>query len=124
MDKRLKALRKELNMTQQEFADKIGIARGNISSYEVGKNAISNAVISLICKTDFSKGKVNENWLRNGNGDMFIVPSTDEKLRQAFESLNSQNDSFKKQLITELLMMDEKGWDALNIFLHELRKKG
>ena len=28
MNERLKKLRKELDMTQQEFADKIGIARG------------------------------------------------------------------------------------------------
>ena len=50
MDERLKQLRKALNMTQQEFADGIGISRGNIASYEVGKNATSNAVIALICR--------------------------------------------------------------------------
>lgn len=37
MKDRLKKLRKTLDMTQQEFADKIGIARGNIGAYEVGK---------------------------------------------------------------------------------------
>ena len=52
MYKRLKKLRNELEMTQQEFADVLGTARGNISAYEVGKNAPSDAVISLICKTD------------------------------------------------------------------------
>lgn len=57
MNERLKKLRKELDMTQQEFADRIGISRGNIGAYEVGKNAISNAVISLICR-EFN---VNEN---------------------------------------------------------------
>lgn len=37
MYKRLKKLRNELEMTQQEFADVLGTARGNISAYEVGK---------------------------------------------------------------------------------------
>ena len=50
MNERLKKLRKELDMTQQEFANGIGISRGNIGAYEVGKNAPSDAVISLICK--------------------------------------------------------------------------
>ena len=36
---RIKKLRRELDLTQQEFADKIGISRGNIGAYEVGKNA-------------------------------------------------------------------------------------
>ena len=49
MNERLKELRKELKLTQQEFANKIGISRGNIGAYEVGKNKISDAVISLIC---------------------------------------------------------------------------
>lgn len=70
MNERIKALRKELKLTQQEFADKLKISRGNIGAYEVGKNAPSDAVISLICKTF----RVNEDWLRNGgdNEKMFI----------------------------------------------------
>lgn len=70
MNERIKALRKELKLTQQEFADKLKISRGNIGAYEVGKNAPSDAVISLICKTF----RVNEDWLRNGGDSdkMFI----------------------------------------------------
>ena len=60
MNERLKKLRKALQMTQQEFANNIGIARGNIAAYEVAKNSPSDAVISLIC----TKFGVNEEWLR------------------------------------------------------------
>lgn len=68
MHERLKLLRKQLRLTQQEFADKLGISRGNIAAYEVAKNAPSDAVILLICRYF----NVNEEWLRNGVGDMFI----------------------------------------------------
>lgn len=74
MNVRLKKIRKVLDLTQQEFADRIGIARGNIGAYEVGKNAPSDAVISLICR-EFN---VNEEWLRNGTGDMFVPEAIDE----------------------------------------------
>lgn len=67
MKNRIKNLRKELDLTQQEFADKIGISRGNIGAYEVGKNIPSDAVISLICR-EFN---VREEWLRTGEGEMF-----------------------------------------------------
>lgn len=67
MKNRIKSLRKELDLTQQEFADKIGISRGNIGAYEVGKNVPSDAVISLICR-EFN---VREEWLRTGEGGMF-----------------------------------------------------
>ena len=49
MKDRIKKLRKELDLTQQEFADRLGTARNNIAGYETGKRSPSDAVISLIC---------------------------------------------------------------------------
>ena len=125
MKDRLKKLRKTLGMTQQEFADKIGIARGNIGAYEVGKNALSDAVISLICKTDFPpKGKVNENWLRTGEGDMFTEMSRDEQIEKFVgDLLHGEEDSFKRRLISGLAALDENGWKVLEDFLDSIQKK-
>ena len=73
MNERIKKIRKILNLTQQEFADHIGISRNNIASYETGRSNLGNAVISLICKTF----NVNETWLRTGNGEIFYsTPET------------------------------------------------
>ena len=78
MNERLKKLRKELDMTQQEFADKLGTARNNIAGYETGKRNPSNAVISLICR-EFN---INEKWLRTGEGEMFIELSRSDEIAQ------------------------------------------
>lgn len=72
MNERIKELRKALGLTQHEFADKLGISRGNIGSYEVGKSQPGGSVISLICKTF----NVNEEWLRSGTGEMFAEADT------------------------------------------------
>lgn len=120
MNERLKKLRKELDMTQQEFADKIGIARGNIGSYEVGKTAISNAVISLICKTF----NVNENWLRTGEGEMFVEMSYDDEIAQFVDQvMGEEDDSFKKRLISGLAALDDNGWKVLEDFLDSIQTK-
>lgn len=73
MDERIKKLRKTLDFTQQEFADKLGTARNNIAGYEIGRRLPSDAVITLMCRT-FS---VNEDWLRTGEGEMFLESSND-----------------------------------------------
>lgn len=65
---RIKWLRKDQNMTQQEFADRLAIKRNTIASYEIGRNMPLDAVIVLIC----SKFAVNESWLRSGEGDPYI----------------------------------------------------
>ena len=124
MYKRLKKLRNELEMTQQEFADVLGTARGNISAYEVGKNAPSDAVISLICKTDFPKGRVNETWLRTGEGEMFIEASRDEQIA-AFVGgiLKDEEDTFKKKFISMLTALDESDWEVLQKMIELLQEK-
>lgn len=72
MNERIKALRKTLNLTQQEFADRIGVKRGTIANYEIGRNKPVDAIYSLICR-EFN---VNKDWLRNGKGNMFINTNT------------------------------------------------
>lgn len=99
MNERIKELRKELKLTQQEFADELKISRGNIGAYEVGKNAPSDAVVALICKTF----NVNEEWLRSGAGDMFLeLPEEDEEAAYVSELLeDGENDLYK--LIKEIM---------------------
>lgn len=65
---RLKWLRKDQKLTQQEFADRIGTPRANVGSYETRARTPSEAMISLIC----SKFAVNESWLRSGEGEPYI----------------------------------------------------
>ena len=119
MNERLKKLRKNLDLTQQEFANKIGIARGNIGAYEVGKNAPSDAVISLICK----QFNVDENWLRTGEGEMFIKQTRDEQIASFIGTIQSnEDDSFKKRFVSMLSALDESDWEVLEkmvLMIHE-----
>ena len=73
---RIKTLRKALGLTQQEFADKIGIKRGAVANYELGRNEPIDAVLSLICR----EFHVDEHWLRTGEGEMFVRLSLEEEL--------------------------------------------
>lgn len=71
MNERIKELRKTIGITQQELADKLGLKRNTIATYEIGKAIPSDRVISDLC----NKYSVNEKWLRSGNGEMFKQPS-------------------------------------------------
>lgn len=127
MNERIKALRKELKLTQQEFADKLKISRGNIGAYEVGKNAPSDAVIALICKTF----NVNEEWLRTGADDMFLeLPEEDEEAAYVSELLeDSDNELYKliKEIMHTYHDLTPKSQEAIRDFSAKLReniKKG
>lgn len=116
MKGRLKALRKELRLTQQEFADRVGISRGNIGAYEVGKNAPSDAVISLICR----EFHVNEEWLRTGNGEMFVEETPDEefmRMAKAVASGDTETDWMIRRTLMYFYEMDDLGRKTLMNFV-------
>lgn len=120
MNERLKKLRKALDLTQQEFADKIGIKRNSFANYETGRNTPIDAIIVSICK-EFN---VNENWLRTGEGDMFIELSYSDEIAQFVGQLmTEEDDSFKKRLISGLATLDENGWKVLEDFLDSIQIK-
>ena len=83
MNERIKKLRKTLDYTQQEFADRIGVKRNTIAQYEIGRNEPIDTVIRSICR-EFG---VNESWLRFNEGDMFIQRSPEEEIGYYVEDL-------------------------------------
>lgn len=68
MNERLKILRKTLALSGEAFGEKIGVKRSAISQIETGKNNLSDQIIKSICTVY----NVSEEWLRTGEGEMFI----------------------------------------------------
>lgn len=76
MNERIKELRKALNLTQSDFGEKIGVKGNTITNYESGLRIPSDAVVLSICR-DFN---VNLNWLRTGEGEMFMELDADDEI--------------------------------------------
>lgn len=83
MKDRIKQLRNTLGLTQEKFAERLGVKRNTIATYEIGRNEPIDAVISLMCR-EFN---VNEDWLRNGEGEMFRERSPSEEVGYYVEEL-------------------------------------
>ena len=102
---RIKELRKMLNITQKEFATKIGLKPSTLSDIEHNNCGISERVIIAIC----AKFHVNENWLRTGKGNVFI--EEDKKFNEFFElykNLSSPLQDFLIQVTKDLLDTQDK----------------
>lgn len=112
MKDRIKAVRKEIKLTQSEFGEKIGVKGNTITGYETGIRTPSDAVITSICR-EFN---INEDWIRTGNGEMHITLSDDEQIANFIgKVLKSRDESFKKRYIKMLSALDDDGWEALEI---------
>lgn len=117
MNDRLKKLRKALDLTQQEFADRIGVKRNSLANYETGRNTPIDAIIVSICR-EFN---VNEEWLRTGAGDMFLpVDRNTDLARLTKLLLNEENDSFKNRFVSMLANLTVEEWEFLERKAKEL----
>jgi len=71
----IKMLRKTLNMSQKEFAYSVSVKQSSISRIESGNASPDRRTIELICL----KHLVNQAWILNGEGEMFISENKSEK---------------------------------------------
>lgn len=118
MNERIKYLRKTLDLTQQEFSDRIGIKRGAVANYEVGRNDPTDSVVSLICR-EFG---VSEQWLRYGTGEMFPPRTRAQEIADfAADLLAEEPESTRSVVISYLMRWDADDWAAVT---NILRKHG
>ena len=81
INERVKTLRKDKKLNQKQFAAALGLTQSGVSYMEQNGSTVSDASIKAIC----SVYNVNEEWLRDGTGPMYIQPqsfSLDEFVKQ------------------------------------------
>ena len=105
---KLKKLRQDSNMTQEELGKKINTSRSNIANYENDKNMPSVDILEKLskifnCSIDYLLGKSD---IRNPNkidiNDMDIAFST------GIKGLNKENQEVLKNIMEGLLAKQEK----------------
>lgn len=69
MNERVKELRTTLGLSGEKFGEPLGVKRNSISQIETGKNNLTEQMIKSICLAY----NVNEDWLRTGEGEMFLT---------------------------------------------------
>lgn len=88
MNKRLKEIRKYLGYTQKKFAELLGVTQSAVSWTEIGGHTVSGQFIRALV-TQFN---VNEDWLKTGDGPMFLETETFSLDRYAKEKGASDED--------------------------------
>lgn len=116
MNERIKQLRKVLDLTQQKFADKLGVKRNTVGQWECGINAITDRVIFSICR-EFD---VSEEWLRTGEGEMFEQLTEQQKIMKYTALLLKDKDSVIANAIQTLIVTYEQLDDVSKTTLEKI----
>lgn len=117
---RIKEARKSLGLKQSEFGEAIGVKEATITSWETGTRKPSDTAITAIC----SKFGINEEWLRDGVGDIEADYFTDDEITKFIKRImNDNRKEPQRRFIRALSKLSESEWEMIQHFAEEFIKK-
>lgn len=117
MKDRIKAVRKALGLTQQALADRLGIKQNTVAQYEIGRNEPIDAVVTLLCR----EFRVNETWLRTGEGEMFQAVDREKEIAAFISDIISDPDKdFQRRFVSALARLEPAQWELISDFADKL----
>ena len=125
MNYRIREIRKDNNLTQIEFGERIGVKGNTITGYENGIRIPSDAIILSICR-EFN---VNEDWLRTGHGEKYLRLSRKETVAAYVgKILGGKVTPLEETLIEFMAETSPQEWEELariiNRFTEKMAKPG
>lgn len=103
---RIREVRKVEGLTQQKFADRLGLKQSTVATYETGRNVPIDPVITSICR----EFQINESWLRTGIGDMKAETTQQEKLARFFGDVLATAPDDRSALFSALADLPPEFW--------------
>lgn len=114
---RIIEIREKEGLSQEKFAQRLGLSRNFINQFENGKKNLSDRTILDICR-EFN---INEDWLRTGKGPMHKDIS--KKLETYLGQISKGDDEFIKDLIEVYMELDQTSKDALKEIARRMVEK-
>lgn len=103
MNDRFKKIRKQKKLTQRQYGELLGLSQNHISSLEKGERNITDRIIR-----DLNiQLNVNPDWIRTGEGEMFMNPIDELDLEDQdvkdFMNLYAQLDESTREHVKNLV---------------------
>lgn len=119
MNERIRELRKKLGLSGEKFGEKLGVTRVAISNIENGNRNVTDQMFKGICR-EFN---VNPDWLRTGDGEMFVLPE-DETAAIVSELLEETTPFYDHiiNIVKTYRDLDDTSQRALDNFILQLYK--
>lgn len=119
MNRRIFELRKDLGLTQEKFAEKIGLSKNFVWMIEKGERVPSDRTISDICR----EFKVSKKWLCTGEGKMYLQLDQDEELDMIFQAIELSSDDLIKQIVRTYWKLSDEKKAVIKEFISEIAKE-
>lgn len=117
INERVREVRKALNLSQEQFGERIGMVKSGISNIENGSRAVNERIIKLIC-SEFS---VNEEWLRTGEGEMFTQQPNNDIIEAFLNKINASD--IERAFVKAYVKLNEFQRKVFQDYLKEVQQE-
>ena len=116
MKDRIKLVRQEMNLSQREFGERLGLVKSAISRIENGVVTPSKQTLKFICR-EFNVDYV---WLTEGDGKPF---REDERaIHEMIDNIMFGATPTEKKAFHDIAGMDTKYWVAIRDFFKSIKE--
>lgn len=116
ISERIKFIRNDLKMSQENFGSTIGVSRDVINNLERGRVEIKEYMLRLICKVH----NVNYFWLTEGKGEPYLSPPP-VLMDDVVEKYGL--DDFDKIIVEEYVKLNPETRDAVKKLIMNVMKR-
>lgn len=113
MHERIAFVRGSCRLSQEEFAERLGLTKSAISGYETGRRVPPASILRAISQ----RFQFNEQWLKTGEGEA-IVPSSSDVLAALFDEFGCND--FEQAFLTSYLNLPDRERKAFSGYLEHL----
>lgn len=113
---KVQQIRKAVDLTQDEFAKRLGVTGASISRIESGDRSLTEQMALSICR-EFN---VSHAWLVDGIGNMFL--DDDMATTAAFDRIMAGENETAKAVFKAFAKLDDSEWETLYKVITEASK--
>lgn len=113
---RIKAVRKDMNLTQVELGQVLGISGAGVGKIETNVSQPTEAAIKLICATYH----VNYLWLTQGEGPMMEELDTDALV----DKYMAGESEWAKSVMKSFARLPDEEWFKFRDMIEKIKKEG
>ncbi|MEC0340043.1 MULTISPECIES: helix-turn-helix domain-containing protein [Bacillus] len=117
--KRIRELREKEKLSREKFAARIGVSRGVIENIEYNRVEPKDVYIQSICR----EFHVNEEWLRNGTGEMYSSTTEEELFVEKLADLLKDDKKEVRDLVMALFKLEGKEFEVVKDMVEVLVNK-
>lgn len=102
---RIRELRKTQKKapSQEAFGKALGVSRDVVSNLELERVEVPESMIRLICSTF----DVNYHWLKDGQGEMYLPPDTEDEM---VDAVMAGENEFAKSVFRSFAKLGDEEW--------------